>query len=156
LVLITGGFTSTALPLLTRRVKPARVVTLNITTALFGTVLSVAYVVFVQANVWGLVIGNVGSSLALMVLSHFALPGHRNWWCWDPEVAAELFKLSKWILPSTIVSFFADQADRLIIASFAGMHEVGLYYLAGQLCQLTIQLLDALGVNLLFPIFSEH
>lgn len=154
--LVISGFNSTAIPLLTRRIEPAKVVMLNVGTAFLGTLLSVLWVVLVQPSVWGLVVGNIGSNVAFLVLSHCVLPGHRNSWCWDREVFTELFRMSRWVLPSTIVTFFSEQADRLLVASLAGMSEVGLYHLAAQLCQLPLQLLGALGSNLLFPYFSEH
>lgn len=154
--LVLAGLNSTSIPLLTRRIKPARVVMLNISTAFIGAALSVFWIVYVRADVWGLVIGNVASSIAMLALSHCILPGHRNYYYWDSEVAAELFRMSKWILPSTVVTFFADQSDRLLVAALAGMHEVGLYHLAAQLCQLPMQLLGTLSSNLLFPFFSEH
>lgn len=154
--LVLTGFNSTSLFLLTRRIQPARVVMLNVATALFGTVLSLLWIVYVRANVWGLVVGNFGSSLAMLIVSHRILPDHRNGFCWDREAAADLFQMSKWILPSTIVSFFADQADRLLVAALAGMHEVGVYHLSAQLCQLPLQVLATLSGNLLLPFFSEH
>jgi O-antigen/teichoic acid export membrane protein len=90
-----------------------------------------------------------------MVLSHFVMHGHRNRLCWDREAVGELFLMSKWVLPSTIITFFADQADRLLVGSLCVLSEVGLFHLAAQLCMLPTQLLGTLGGSLLLPLFSE-
>jgi len=156
LSLVMSGFNSTELTLRIRRLDPALVVLLNIATAFFGAALSTLWVVYVYADVWGLVVGNVGSSILLMVLSHYVLRGHKNWFCWDRDAASELFRMSRWVIPASAVTFLADQADRLLVAALVGMHEVGLYHLSAQLCQLPSQLLATFSSSLLLPFFSEQ
>jgi O-antigen/teichoic acid export membrane protein len=153
---LINGCISTSVLILTRRIDPARVVVINVLATLVNVGAAMAWVLCVRANVWGFVIGNLASSLVLTVGSHFLLPDHRNRFCWDPAARAELWRLGKWVFLSTVLTFFAEQADRLIVGKYAGLKELGFYHLASQLCSMPLQLLATLGASILFPMFSEY
>jgi O-antigen/teichoic acid export membrane protein len=151
---LMSGLSSTSLQILTRRLTPARAVVLNLVSGLLGAVLAVVWVLCVRADVWGFVLGNLASSFVLLVASHFLVAGHRNRPVWDRSVVAEVLRLGKWIFLSTVLTFLADQSDRLLLGQFCTLHDLGVFALAAQLCLAPVQFLVTLGSRVLLPLFS--
>ena len=108
------AFNSTAVFTLSRRLIRGRLVALEVATYGISVTITIIWIWF-YPTVWALVIGGVISCSIEMVLSHLLLPGYRNRPRWEPRAVHELLHFGKWIFLSSLFTFLAGQADRLIV-----------------------------------------
>jgi O-antigen/teichoic acid export membrane protein len=90
-----------------------------------------------------------------MVLSHAALPGHRNRLRWDPAAAAALFRFGRWIFLSTSLTFLAGHSDRLIFGKLIPIEMLGVYSIGLMLASLPLTIVLQVTRRVTFPILSE-
>jgi O-antigen/teichoic acid export membrane protein len=151
-----AGFNATALHTLARRVVRGPLVLLNLGAYLVGMAVTIAWVLWVRADVWGFVIGSLVTSLVTMAGSHLLVPGFRNRLCWDRTCLGELILFGKWIFLSTLCTFLADQTDRLVVGKVASLEILGLYQVAHQLAWMPARLLYMLTGQVVFPLYSRQ
>ena len=107
-------------------------------------------------DAWALAWGGVLTTLVSVILGHLFLPGIRHRFCWRPEYVRELFSFGRWIFVSTLFTFIAMQADKLMLAKLVDMRVVGVYGIALVLAQVPMMLVGAIAGSVLFPVFSEQ
>jgi O-antigen/teichoic acid export membrane protein len=106
-------------------------------------------------NVWGFVAGSLVTSLVFLGLSHVVLPGPRNRLHWNRVAVRELLTFGKWIFVSTIITFLAFQADRLIVPKLSGFAVMGIYGRALSLTVIATGLMSTFATQLVFPLYSR-
>ena len=153
LALLISSFNSTELALLQRRLDVRRYEGILLASQAVA-VLTILVWCWIQPSVWALVAGGVASSVVRLVLSH-VVADHRNRFHWDPEAGREIFHFGKWIFLSTVLTFFADEADRLILGAVADLGELGVYSIALLFATLPGMLVHQLGQLVLFPALSR-
>src|SRR5436189_270723 len=52
-------------------------------------------------SIWALVLGQWLGAIVSTVLSHTALPGHRDWFAWDEEALREILRFGRWVFVSS-------------------------------------------------------
>jgi O-antigen/teichoic acid export membrane protein len=149
------GLAATAVFTLRRRLARAHLVILELTSSVLGTCLTVAWVWWVRPDVWGFVVGSVATGILFTGLSHLALPGPRNRLRWDRSSVHELLGFGKWVFFSTIITFLAFQADRLILPKLSGLWLFGIYGRALSLAGIATGLMSTLSTQLVFPLYSR-
>jgi O-antigen/teichoic acid export membrane protein len=107
-------------------------------------------------DAWALAWGGVLTTLTSVILGHLILPGVRHRFCWRPEYVRELFSFGRWVFVSTMFTFIAMQADKLMLAKFVEMRVVGVYGIALVLAHMPITIIGALASSVLFPVFAEQ
>jgi O-antigen/teichoic acid export membrane protein len=147
------GFTSTALYTLNRKLHQARVVMLEVGSALVATTTTIVWALL-WPSPWALVGGSLTGSAARVALSYFTLPRGHNLFCWDREALRELSRIGRWIYLSTVCTFIAGYADKLVIG-FLSVAALGVYWVVNQLAQMPVLLIQTLASQLLFPLFSR-
>ncbi len=150
-----GGFKSTALFTLDRRLLQGRATLLDLTVTVVGVVVTLVWARWVAPDVWAFFAGSLTQTLLLVALSHIVLPGSRNGFSWDKTAARELFQFGKWIFISTAITFLAFQADRLLIPKLEGVGESGIYGRAGALAGMATGLMSTFVGKLIFPVYSR-
>jgi O-antigen/teichoic acid export membrane protein len=152
---IFDGFSSTALFLLRRRLMRGRIVALEVGCTVIGLCVTLSWVYWVAPTVWALVAGGLTGSLVSLAVSHVILPGHRCRFRWSRPAVHELVHFGRWIYLSTIITFLAFQADRLLIPKVSGFQVMGVYGRALALPNIATGLMSAFCVQLVFPIYSR-
>ena len=61
------------------------------------------------------------------------LPGTRNRFHWDRSSADEMMSFGRWIFVSTLLTFLAMQADRLIFGKLITLTDLGVYGVAAMM-----------------------
>lgn len=107
-------------------------------------------------SVLSLVAGLLTGSLLKMIGSHFLIPGYKNRFTYNKEVATEILKFGKWIFLSTVMTFFAAQADRLILGKLLSFQMLGVYSIAATFSAIPQQLMIGIGGNVIFPLVSQQ
>jgi O-antigen/teichoic acid export membrane protein len=110
---------------------------------------------WVFRSVWALVAGMIAASVARAVLSHLFIARERNRFRWEPEAARSLFHFGKWVFASSIVTFLAQQGDRLIFGKMLPLARLGVYNIALTLCEAPTALISMVSFRVFFPMFSE-
>lgn len=127
--LIVAALQSTKITLASRELRQRELAALALATQAVGVVINAVFALFFR-SVWALVIGGILTDLVRAVGSHYVLPGPRDRLCWDPAVARELGRFSRWAYVSSILTFLGAQGDRLLLSRLAPLQFMGLYAVA--------------------------
>ncbi|GEM_PF-571637 len=152
--MLVNGFQSVAFFLGTRELRVARVLFMDIVAQTVGTGVSIL-LAWQLHNVWALVIGNLLTTLLRTLLSYVMLQKLSLRPSWDPESRKELLGFGKWILVSTVLTFFANSMDRFLLAKLLGLSVFGLYNTALMFAMVPIELMLRITVSVLVPVYSK-
>jgi O-antigen/teichoic acid export membrane protein len=111
--------------------------------------------VLIDRSIWGLVAGSICSTAVATVLSHTSLPGVANRWEWDRSAFDEIINFGKWMFLSSILGFFAGNADRILLGAFVDSATLGVYSVAFNIFSVIVQVLNTIISAVCFPAFSE-
>lgn len=106
-------------------------------------------------SVWALVMGGLISSLIKLVLIHKLVPGPKNAFAWEKSSLDALITFGKWVFFSSVIGFFVQQGDKLVLAAFMSNAELGVYSIAFFLASAAWALNAKLNQLILFPIYAE-
>ena len=115
---------------------------------------TIAWAYGVDASVWALVAGNLASAAFHTAASH-ALPGVRNRFAFERAAAGELIRFGRWLFLSTVITFFAMQADKLLLMSFTTTQTFGVFYMGMQVANLGPTLALKVAHLVGFPVIAE-
>ena len=155
LTALLGGFTSTSVFTLNRKLAMARMTLLDLIPQLIslGVMIGAAYL---HRSVWALVWGGLVYSVVRLYLSHRWNEGPRDRFGWDAASRRELLRFGRWIFLSTIVSFLATHLDRILLGRMLTMSELGLYSIGMTFARVAINTASRLGSTILFPLLSRR
>jgi len=151
---IITGFSSTAVYTLNRHMAINQVAIFE----LGGQIISLAVMLiwaWFSPTIWALVVGGLTSAIVQMVWSHNLIPGTSNRFTWNLEAGKEIFSFGKWIFFSTAITFFAEQADRLILGKLIPLEVLGVYGIAFALADIPRMVILAISSKVIFPAFSK-
>jgi O-antigen/teichoic acid export membrane protein len=154
--IVVNGFKSTNLLSMSRHMGVRRVFLLDFTSQIVG-LLATAGCALMFRSVWALVIGSMLSGIYRLALSHsrLVIPGIRNSFCWDRDSVRSLVHFGKWILLSTAFSFFAAQADRLILGKLISFSLLGVYGIAYSVSDIPRAVISAFSNRVGFPFIAK-
>lgn len=147
---LVGGFNSTKLYTASRHLWLGRLTLIDVSAQVLGLIVMVAGALMYR-SVWALAVGGVVASAAKMIASHILLPGPTNRLRWDRASAASMFRFGRWIFLSTILTFVAMQADRLMMGKLLDVGTLGVYSIALMLALSAKQAANQIGQRVLFP-----
>jgi O-antigen/teichoic acid export membrane protein len=110
---------------------------------------------WIDRSIWALVAGNICSASATTLLSHVCLPGVTNRWHWERTAVHEIIHFGKWMFLSSILGFFASNADRMLLGGYLDSATLGIYSIAFTICSVVTQILNNVFSQVSFPAFSE-
>jgi O-antigen/teichoic acid export membrane protein len=155
-IVVIGSFNSTNLLTASRHLNLRRLFLLDISCQIFGLLITIG-VALLYPTVWALVIGSGMTALYRVSISFYraAIPGIRNSFCWDRECVYNLVHFGKWILLSTAFSFFASQADRLILAKLVSFTLLGVYSIAYTVSDIPRAIINAFTQKVGYPFIAK-
>lgn len=148
------GFRSTSISVLRRNLALGRMMTFEYSVYVGQVVLIVATAWWMR-SVWALVVGGWMGAMLYVVVSHIALRGVRHRFRWDPAAVKSLVHFGRWIFISTILTFLAQQLDRLMLGRLIPAASLGIYSTAMVLATLPRNIIGRLSNSVLFPVLSE-
>jgi O-antigen/teichoic acid export membrane protein len=157
LTAVLQGFNSTKLFTLNRHLMMRRVEVVEVAARVVSLVVMITWAFATRHNptVAPLVAGGITGALVTLLMSHVALPGQRNRLQWDPSAAQELFKFGRWIFISTVLTFLAAQADRLIFGKMIPLEQLGVYSIAALMAAMPTQAIIKVVSSVMFAAFSR-
>lgn len=152
--LLISGFNSTSYLTLARHIAAGKLARIEFT--LFATQLLVTVTLaWIHPSVWALVIGRLAYDASRLTYGLFLIPGYRNRFAWNPEVAGELISFGKWIFASTAFTFIASQADRLVLGKLVTLATLGLYSVTFAIADMPRQIIAAFSAKIALPFVSK-
>ena len=151
-VSVIEGFTATKLHSLYRHLQQRQAVTIDLLCTAGGVAVSLTWAYF-DRRLYAMAAAPLTNSTLQLVLSHL-LRGRGNRFRWDPASAKELIHFGLWIFLSTLLSFVADQSDRIVV-SFISIAMLGVYHLANQLATVPATLMGMVARQIVLPLYSR-
>lgn len=151
---LTTGLQSTAVQTCGRSLSLGRLTIWEITEAVLKAAITIVWALL-WPSVWALVGGALIAYTVGLVLTHTILPGIRNRFHWDRDAARALMHFGSWVFVSTMLTFLALQADRLILGKLVPMSVVGVYSIALMFARLPHEVSSRLSQIILFPALSD-
>jgi O-antigen/teichoic acid export membrane protein len=147
---VLGGIQNPALVMLQKQLKFHQDALLGVAAAIVNASVAIA-LAFALRSYWALIAGLIAGQIVSTVLSYILFP-------FRPAIrfkhARELWSFSVWVSVSQIVSTLNYRFDQLLVGTFLGRSELGLYTVGGRLAVVPGQELVRPLTSTLFPAFS--
>jgi O-antigen/teichoic acid export membrane protein len=153
LTTIFDGLMSTSIASLTRSLDLGKLTRFEFIVQVISTFIMLAWA-YGRPSIWALVGSALVSGFLKMIWSHFL--GYRNHLAWDKHALKDLVSFGRWIFLSTVMTFLASQADRLILGRLFPLELLGIYTIAFTLSDLPLSVIQSMGTNVLLPLISQQ
>ena len=151
---VISGFNSTSVFTLNRNMAFGQLAIFELSTQLIGIVVMIVWA-WLSPTIWAIVMGSFASQILELVWTHYWNSRSPNRLIWNQEVVKEILSFGKWIFVSTALTFFAEQADRLILGKLLTLDVLGVYGVALTLADLPRSVTLALSGKVMFPAISK-
>lgn len=151
---LIAGFTSTKTAVAGRNLRLGRQTVIGLVSQAVGLVVMIG-LALIWPSVWSLVVGGLVSSLIGVVASHRFMPGIPNRLQWDASAARDLVSFGRFIFVSTLVGFFINQGDKLVLGRLISFGDLGVYNIAFFMAAFPMMLGSTVGGRILFPLYRE-
>lgn len=150
---VISGFATTKAHEASRNLLLGRVTQIELIAQVAGLCVMLAWV-SQDRSVWALVAGGLTAQSVSVIAAHVWLPGTANQWHWDKSSITELLHFGKWIFASSILGFFANSGDRLLLGAMVDAATLGVYVIAFLIFSAIEQVLNKIVGEISFPAFS--
>jgi len=151
---VINGLQSTSVSTCSRAINLSRLTVWGLIEAILKAAITITWALL-WPSLWALIGGALISYTVGMILTHTILPGIRNRLCWEREAVKSILMFGGWISLSTMMTFLANQADRLILGKLVSMGVVGVYGIALMFARLPYEIGTRLAGSVLFPVLAS-
>ncbi|MCY7385297.1 MAG: oligosaccharide flippase family protein [Microcoleus sp. CAN_BIN18] len=151
---VISGFNSTSVFTLNRNMALGKLAIFELSGQVLGIAVMIVWAWF-SPTIWAILMGSFASQLMELVWSHYWNSAAPHRLMWNQEVVREILSFGKWIFVSTALTFFAEQADRLILGKILTLDMLGIYGVALTLADLPRSVTLALSSKVMFPAISK-
>lgn len=123
------GLEATTKELSLRRLEMGRITVVELTAQAITIGTMVAFAA-INPTVWALMAGMLVGQLVRSGGSFLFYPGPRMAFEWDQSIFLRIWHFGKWLLGSSVFTFFANNADRFILAGLMSSLLFGIYAIA--------------------------
>lgn len=156
LTALIGGFNSTAMFTLNKKLDLRRVTMLQLGPQIVSLFVSIGWALAVSRSVWAIVAGGLAAALARLVMSHAMNPGPADRIGWDRAAAQELGKFGRWVFASTLVSFLSQNLDRVLLGRLLSLPDLGLYAIGMTFARVATNVSTRLTNTVVFPLLAKY
>lgn len=154
IVPVVMGFASTNVELAQRNLQMQYLAMLEISAQAFAILAMVTFA-WIDPTAWALFAGMVTGAAFKSIGSHALFPGPRMAYCWDAEIASRLWRYGRWLMGSSIFTFFALNAEKLFLGVFLDATTFGILVIALVWVEAGTTLINRLSDGVGFPVISE-
>ena len=148
------GFSSMSIHTANRTLRMGRLQIFDLVVQVSTTLVMIVGA-WLTRSVWALLVGMLAGNVVRAVLSHLFFPGLRAHLQWEKSAAASILHFGKWVSASSVVTFLAQQGDRLLFGKMIPLARLGVYNVASTLCEAPSSLISTISFRVFFPLFSE-
>lgn len=152
---VISGFSSPNLLTLSRHLGVGRLSVLELT-AQFVLFAASAIFAFWNRSIWALAFGRILSEVIRTAFSYrLAGRGVRPRFVLEKNAVHALVTFGRWILIGTVLTFLANQSDRLILSKLTTLTMLGIYNIAFSLSDLPRQIILMFASKVGFPFIAK-
>lgn len=155
LVPLMQGFNSTTLATARREIQFERLVALELFSQFIGILAMIALAWWLE-TVWALVIGTLVAPFLVALLSHAAMPGHKNWFAFERAALGDLFSFGRFVFIATLAGFFSQQGDRAVLGKFVSLDDLAIFNIGFFLATVPLLLAHAITGNVIYPLYARR
>lgn len=150
---IIAGFASPAKFIYEREMKFRQISFETLFITAFTVVVTIGFALWLH-NVWALVLGNLASSVVVVVLSYTMFTGPKMRLNWSLSDFQLIMVRGKWIISHSALGAVVSVADRLILGFAMSASSFGFYYIARQIVDLVGLFLNAVHGQMGLQVFT--
>lgn len=111
---------------------------------------------FVIRNHYALILGAIFRRVLITASSHFFYRDVGVGLAFDREAIREQFRFAKFVIPSSILTVFLSQYDKILLLKFTDLSLVGIYTIAGNILAPVSGVIVHNARAVLYPRFAEY
>ncbi|HEY0407983.1 MAG TPA: lipopolysaccharide biosynthesis protein [Pyrinomonadaceae bacterium] len=147
------GFQNIGLIIFRKRVSFRRIVWFEQTSSLVSALIALTLAVWTR-NVWALVLGQLLSTLASVLLSYLFHP-YRPRLAFDKNAFRQTFNFGKHMLLISLTAYITTTVDNVLLGKWFGAMILGVYVLAYNLASLPVNIIGGVVGSVVFPAYAE-
>jgi O-antigen/teichoic acid export membrane protein len=152
---VIGGFSSPKLLTLSRHLGVGRLSLLELISQFVLFAVSLVWALF-DRTIWALAVGRIVSEIVRTIYSYWiSKDGVRPRFVLERESVQALLGFGRWILVGTILTYLANQSDRLILPKLTSLAVLGVYGIAFSLSDLPRQIIQMFSSKVGFPFIAR-
>jgi O-antigen/teichoic acid export membrane protein len=152
LVALIGGCHSTAIYMRNRRLDMRPLVLLDLGAQLAGCAVGLLWG-WLSPSLWALVAGVLTHQIVYTTASWRLGPHNRP--RWERETLTAVVRFGRWIWFSTMLTWGAQQIDRLLLPALLRFDGLAVYQVAAMIAVIAPETVHLLGSRVLFPAMAE-
>lgn len=151
---VIGGFSPITMTLSERELRLKNIITVEIASQVTGIIVMLALAYFYR-SIWALALGGVAASLFALFGNYHFQPKFAHRLLIDWSSFREIYSFGKWMLWSTLATYFCGQGITAIQGTMVSMEQLALLTIAAVFAWVPGEvLMDVLG-RVLFPKLAE-
>jgi O-antigen/teichoic acid export membrane protein len=151
---LLDGLTSMSLITALRSRKVRLISTIDVLVQVVGLVSSVLLTVL-YPNYWAIMLSGAAAQIVKVILSYIWFPDSGHRWRLSKSRANDLWRFSRFITSSTILTLAISQFDKIVIAKLFPLDVLGLYVIASSVAVAPRSVADLYSARVLFPAYSN-
>ncbi len=151
---ILSGLCSTSVLSLTRHLQPGKIVISQVV-AKFISLIVMIVLAWQLRSAWAIVLGTLVEQFVVTATSFGILPGRKDRFRYDRDVARSLFHFGRWTWVSAVATWLLDQGDRLFFGRVLSAEDLGVYSIATIIPSASIMIVDRLAQRVLQPFYAS-
>jgi len=151
---LISSFASPSLLVMARHLDVGRITFLELLTSLVQFIVTAVWAL-IHPDIWALAGGKLAGEIARTVVSYYVAPCEHPRFVFEPEALRYLLSFGRWILISTALTFFAYQADRLLLGKLVSWQALGIYGIAYALSDIPRQILTQFSSRVGYPFIAR-
>jgi len=152
--LVASAPQSLSLSIATRNKRLVLMSSLDVFLAVSNLVITVGIAFFLR-NYWAAVISSIVGSSLRTLLSYAVFPSPFYRFAYDKKIVAEMWKFSRFVAGSSLITLFVSQFDKVVLGHFLTIEQFGIYILAVNLAFVPQMFCGMYGQRVLFPTYSQ-
>jgi lipopolysaccharide exporter len=149
------GFESMSFPIAIRR-KRSRIIMYSELAAGFLSGIFTVLFCYYSRDVWGMIYGILFNRVLITIITHLYYPELRPKLQFDYSAAREILALTKFTMPSSMLTLALSQYDKVIFLRLFDLHLLGVYGLAGNIVAPIESLVSKISQMVLYPRCSHN
>jgi lipopolysaccharide exporter len=106
-------------------------------------------------NFWALIVSSIFVACIRSLLSYWLFPNPIYNFSFDKKIIAEIWKFSRYIIGSSLITLVIGQVDKLVLGRSMTIGEFGIYMIASGLSYVPQMFCETYGNRVLFPSYSQ-
>lgn len=150
---LIGSYQSMAKSILVKKMISGPMEIIELATQAFIAIITITLAYFYR-NIWAIVMGLLIANVFKLFLIN-SIFKFRHKFEWDKKTYSEVISFGKWIFFASVITFVANQGDRVILSLNITAAELGFYSISCMLIESGLTLIRTFVGKVWLPVFSH-